>query len=167
MTGLPDGCEFGVHRATPNAHSRHGRAHGERRMSTYEEWSRSGWAAHLPGITDLPAHVAALGDATIPGLAAASAGRVPDRVALSIDGQQITHAELDAGAARVAAWLAARLDPGDRVLLATRSSLGFARCYLGALRAGAVVVLANPGYTAPELAHLVTDSGASIAFADR
>jgi len=27
-------------------------------------------------------------------------------------------------------------------------------------------VLANPGYTAPELAHLVTDSGASIAFAD-
>jgi acyl-CoA synthetase (AMP-forming)/AMP-acid ligase II len=136
-------------------------------MSTYEEWSRSGWAAHLPGITDLPAHVAALGDATIPGLAAASAGRVPDRVALTIDGQQITHAELDAGAAQVAAWLAARLDPGERVLLAAGSSLGFARCYLGALRAGAVVVLANPGYTAPELAHLVADSGASIAFADR
>jgi len=135
-------------------------------MNMYEEWSRSGWARHLPGITDLPAHVAALGDATIPGLAAASAGRVPDRVALAIDGQQITPAELDAGAARVAAWLAARLDPGDRVLLAARSSLGFARCYLGALRAGAVVVLASPGYTAPELAHLVADSGASIAFAD-
>jgi len=135
-------------------------------MTTYEEWSRSGWAAHLPGITDIPAHVADLGDATIPGLAAASAERVPDRVALAIDGQQITHAELDAGAGRAAAWLAARLDPGDRVLLAARSSLGFARCYLGALRAGAVVVLANPGYTAPELAHLVADSGASIAFAD-
>jgi acyl-CoA synthetase (AMP-forming)/AMP-acid ligase II len=135
-------------------------------VNSYEEWSRSGWDAHLPGMTDLPAHVAALGDATIPGLAAASAGRVPDRVALAIDGQQITHAELDAGAARVAAWLAARLDPGDRVLLAARSSLGFARCYLGALRAGAVVVLANPSYTAPELAHLVADSGASIAFAD-
>src|SRR5689334_1391699 len=117
-------------------------------------------------MTDLPAHMAAVGDATIPGLAAASAGRVPDRVALAIDGQQITHAELDAGAARVAAWLAARLDPGDRLLLAGRSSLGFARCYLGALRAGAIVVLANPGYTAPELAHLVADSGASVAFAD-
>ena len=52
------------------------------------------------------------------------------------------------------------------MLLAARSSLGFARCYLGALRAGAVVVLANPGYTARELAHLVADSGASIAFAD-
>ena len=135
-------------------------------MNTYEEWSRSGWTAHLPGMTDIPAHVAALGGATIPGLAAVSADRVPDRIALAIDGQQITHAELDAGAAGIAAWLAARLDPGDRVLLAARSGLGFARCYLGALRAGAVVVLANPGYTAPELAHLVADSGASIAFAD-
>ena len=54
-------------------------------MNAYEEWSRSGWAAHLPGITDIPAHVAALGDATIPGLAAASADRAPDRVALAID----------------------------------------------------------------------------------
>ena len=41
------------------------------------------------------------------------------------------------------------------------------RCYLGALRAGAVVVLANPGYTAAELGHLVADSGAVLAFADR
>jgi acyl-CoA synthetase (AMP-forming)/AMP-acid ligase II len=137
-----------------------------RPMTGYEEWSRAGWAAHLSGVADIPAYVAALGEATIPGLAAASAERVPDRVALAIDGELITHAALNAGAARVAAWLAARLDPGDRVLLAARSSVGFVRSYLGALRAGAVVVLANPGYTAPELAHLVTDSGASIAFAD-
>ena len=135
-------------------------------MTAYEEWSRAGWAAHLPGVKDIPAHVAGLGEATIPGLAAASADRVPDRIALSIDGEQITHAALNAQAARIAAWLAARVDPGDRVLLAARSSLGFARCYLGALRAGAVVVLANPAYTAAELAHLVTDSGAAIAFAD-
>jgi len=140
--------------------------HAGPRVTGYEEWSRAGWAAHLPGVADIPAHVAGLGEATIPGLAAASADRVPDRVALEIDGELITHAELDAGAARVAGWLAARLDPGDRVLLAARSSVGFVRCYLGALRAGAVVVLASPGYTAPELAYLVTDSGASIAFAD-
>src|SRR6516162_11737377 len=139
---------------------------GYERMAGYEGWSRAGWAAHLPGVADIPARVAALGEATIPGLAAASADRVPDRIALAVDGDQVTHAELDAGAARVAAWLAARLDPGDRVLLAARSSLGFVRCYLGALRAGAVVVLANPGSTARELAHLVTDSGASVAFAD-
>ena len=96
-------------------------------MTGYEEWSRAGWAAHLPGVADIPAHVAGLGEATIPGLAAASADRVPDRVALEIDGEHITHAELDAGAARVAGWLAARLGPGDRVLLAARSGLGFVR----------------------------------------
>ena len=95
-----------------------------------------------------------------------SADRVPDRIALSIDGEQITHAALNVAATQVAAWLAARTGPGDRVLLAARSSLGFVRCYLGALRAGAVVVLANPGYTAAELAHLVTDSAAAVAFAD-
>src|SRR5262250_3631422 len=140
--------------------------HADLGMTPYEEWSRAGWAAHLPGVDDIPAHVAALGDATIPGLAAASADRVPDRVALAIDGEPITHAALDAAAAQVAAWLSARLDPGGTVLLAARSSLGFVRCYLGALRAGAVAVLANPGYPAPELAHLVTDSRAVIAFAD-
>ena len=79
----------------------------------------------------LPALVAGLGEATIPELAAASADRVPDRVALALDGEPVTHAELDAGAARVAAWLAGRLAPGDRVLLAAGSSPGFLRCYLG------------------------------------
>src|SRR5208282_3019121 len=62
--------------------------------------------------------------------------------------------------------LARRVQPGDRVLLAAGASTGFVRCYLGALRAGAVVVLANPGYTAAELGHLVADSGAVLAFAD-
>ncbi|MGH3151601.1 MAG: class I adenylate-forming enzyme family protein, partial [Streptosporangiaceae bacterium] len=65
-----------------------------------------------------------------------------------------------------AGWLTGRIRPGDRVLIAAAASAGFIRCYLGALRAGAVVVLANPGYTAAELRHLVTDSGAVLAFAD-
>src|SRR2546428_760224 len=46
-------------------------------MTGYEEWSRAGWAAHLPGVADIPAHVAALGEATIPGLAAAAADGLP------------------------------------------------------------------------------------------
>jgi acyl-CoA synthetase (AMP-forming)/AMP-acid ligase II len=136
-------------------------------MSACQDWSRAGWRAHLPGTTDVPALVGQLGEATIPELAAASADRVPGRVAVAVDGEPVTHAELDADAGRMAGWLARQLRPGDRVLLAAGPSRGFLRCYLGSLRVGAVVVLANPGSTAPELAHLVAHSGARVAFADR
>ena len=136
-------------------------------MNGYMDWSLAGWRTHLPGVADVPAYVAGLGEESLPALAAASASAVPDRVAVTVDGEAVTHAELDEASGRVAAWLARRVHPGDRVLLAAGSSIGFVRCYLGALRAGAVVVLANPGYTAAELGHLVADSGAVLAFADR
>ena len=120
-------------------------------------WSSEGWQLHGGG-------PAVDGD-SIPALAAAAASARPDGVAVSVDGEPITHAELDDAAARIAGWLRRRgLAPGDRVLLVAGSSLGFVRCYLGALRAGAVVVLANPAYTATELAHLAADSGAVFAF---
>ena len=151
-------------------------------MMNGTSWSRAGWRAHLSladaAVGDAAVGAAAVGDAavadlvarlgtaTIPDLAAESAAQFPDRVAVSVDGVPVTHAGLDAAAGRVAGWLAARIAPGDRVLLAAGPGPGFLRCYLGALRAGAVVVLANPGYTAAELAHLVTDSGARLAFAD-
>src|SRR5262249_24313096 len=125
-----------------------------------------GWGPRLRGMGDPPAYVGRLGEATIPELAAASADRVPDRVAVSVDGEPITHAELDAGAGRVAGWLAGRLRPGDRVLLAAGAGLGLLRCYLGSLRAGAAVLLATPGCPAPDLAPLVSDHGARVAFAD-
>jgi acyl-CoA synthetase (AMP-forming)/AMP-acid ligase II len=136
-------------------------------MSGYEDWSATGWRQHLPEAADAGSFAAGLGDETIPALAAASAAAVPGQIALTVDGQPITHAELDDAAARVAGWLARRVRPGDRVLVAAASSLGFVRCYLGALRAGAVIVLANPGYTSAELGHLVADSGTVLAFADR
>ena len=135
-------------------------------MNGYEGWSRAGWRTHLPGVADVPGYVADLGDETIPALAAAAASVVPDRVAVTVDGEPVTHARLDEEAGLVAAWLATRVNPGDRVLLAAGASTGFVRCYLGALRAGAVVVLVNPGYTAAELGHLAADSGAVLAFAD-
>ena len=136
-------------------------------MSGYQDWCLDGWRTHLPGVTDMPGYVARLGGESLPALAAAAASASPDRVAVTVDGEPVTHAELDEASGRVAAWLARRVRPGDRVLLAAGASIGFVRCYLGALRAGAVVVLANPGYTAAELGHLVADSGAVLAFADR
>jgi acyl-CoA synthetase (AMP-forming)/AMP-acid ligase II len=136
-------------------------------MSGYQDWSLDGWRMHLPGVTDVPDYVARLGGESLPALAAAAASAGPDRVAVTVDGEPVTHAELDEASGRVATWLSRRVRPGDRVLLAAGSSIGFVRCYLGALRAGAVVVLANPGYTAAEFGHLIADSGAVLAFADR
>ena len=110
----------------------------------YEDWSLAGWRTHLPGAADLGQFASGLGDETIPALAAAAADRAPYRIAVAVDGEPVSYAELDAAAGRVAAWLTGRVHVGDRVLLLAGSSLGFVRCYLGALRAGAVVVVANP-----------------------
>jgi acyl-CoA synthetase (AMP-forming)/AMP-acid ligase II len=139
---------------------------GEERVSGGEEWSRAGWRAHLPDVSDPGALAVRLGAETITELAEASARRCGDRLAVAVEGEGVTHARLDADGARAAAWLAGRIEPGDRVMLAARTSLGFLRCYLGALRAGAVVVLANPAGTAAEFRHLVSDSGARLALAD-
>jgi acyl-CoA synthetase (AMP-forming)/AMP-acid ligase II len=135
-------------------------------VSFGEEWSRAGWRAHLPDVADPAALVEGFGAETITDLAAASARRSGDRLAVTVDGESLTHGRLDADSSRVAGWLAGRVEPGDRVLLAAGTSLGFLRCYLGALRMGAVVVLANPASTAAEFRYLVSDSGARLAFAD-
>ncbi|HLN70229.1 MAG TPA: AMP-binding protein, partial [Streptosporangiaceae bacterium] len=144
----------------------------------YHQWSLAGWREHLPGVGDaqgskgskgvkgLESFAAGLGGDTIPALAAASAAARPGRVAVTVDGEPVTHAELEDAAAGIACWLARRVRPGDRVLLAAAASVGFVRCYLGALKAGAVVVLASPSYQAGELGHLVADSRAAMAFAD-
>jgi acyl-CoA synthetase (AMP-forming)/AMP-acid ligase II len=135
-------------------------------FSGYRAWSLAGWREHLPAVADVESFAAGLDEETIPALAAASAAARPGRVAVAVDGEPLTHAELDDGASRVAGWLARRVRPGDRVLFAAAASVGFVRCYLGALKAGAVIVLVNPGYTAGEFAHLIADSGAVLALAD-
>jgi acyl-CoA synthetase (AMP-forming)/AMP-acid ligase II len=130
-------------------------------------WSSAGWRVHrAAAVSDGPRARDWAGAATIPELATRSAQRVPHRVAVSVDGQPVTHGQLDAEAKQAAGWLAGRLGRGERMLLAAGTSLGFLRWYLGALRAGVIVVLANPGYTAAELGHLVADSGARLAVAD-
>src|SRR5437879_9010741 len=51
---------------------------------------------------------------------------------------------------------------GDRVALVLPNTPQFLIAFYGALRAGAVVVPCNPRYTAPELAHQRSDSGAAV-----
>lgn len=115
-------------------------------------------------LADLPRWLAA-GD--MPSAFAATATRAPDAPALLLDGGWLTHGELQRRAARVHASLTGLgVAEGDRVVLCGGTSSGLVAGYLGLLRAGAIVVLANPAYTTAELAHLVHDSGARHALAD-
>src|ERR1700684_1806437 len=100
-------------------------------MNEYQDWSEAGWRRHLPGIDDVGSFAAGLGGETIPALAAAAAAAVPGRVAVAVDGQAITHAELDAAAARVAGWLSRRIRPGGRGLLAAGSGGGLGPWFPG------------------------------------
>ncbi|HTZ08386.1 MAG TPA: acyl-CoA synthetase [Acidimicrobiales bacterium] len=56
--------------------------------------------------------------------------------------------------------------PGQRLLWSTRSSVASVAINVAALRAGVVVVPANPEYTARELAHLIGDVRPALAVVD-
>ncbi|WP_091611444.1 AMP-binding protein [Micromonospora mirobrigensis] len=75
----------------------------------------------------------------------------------------LTWSELDAAVDAVAAALAPTgpTDTPGRVAIALPNSVDFVLGYLGALRAGLVAVPVNPGLTAPELRHVLADSGAA------
>jgi long-chain acyl-CoA synthetase len=76
----------------------------------------------------------------------------------------ITYAELDRLSAGFASWLqnTAGLKKGDRVALMMPNILQYPVAICGALRAGCTVVNTNPLYTARELEHQLTDSGAQV-----
>jgi long-chain acyl-CoA synthetase len=73
----------------------------------------------------------------------------------------LTYGELDRLSAAFGAWLQAKqLPKGARVALMMPNILQYPVALAGVLRAGGVVVNANPLYTARELEHQLRDSGA-------
>src|SRR2546430_14066818 len=85
-------------------------------MDSMLEWSRAAWRRHLPNVPDINSFVRELGDGTIHGLAHATAIASPDKVAVRLGDEVITHGELDSLAGRVAA--SPRLHEGGPGLLA-------------------------------------------------
>ncbi len=77
-------------------------------------------------------------------------------------GTTLRYSELDELSRAFAAWLQQKsgLVAGDRVALMMPNILQYPIALFGALRAGMVVVNTNPLYTARELEHQLTDSGA-------
>ena len=91
-----------------------------------------------------------------------------DAPALLTGDAPMSFADLDAGVGRLAAWLrAAGARPGDRV--ASWSAKTRAACLmpLAAARAGLIHVPVNPLLKAPQVAHILADSGAALLLTNR
>ena len=75
----------------------------------------------------------------------------------------MTYGELDQDSAALGAWLQAQgLEPGARVAIMLPNIPQFAVTMAAVLRAGYTCVNVNPLYTARELEHQLTDSGATV-----
>ena len=85
-----------------------------------------------------------------------------DRIAFVQMDTELTYRQLDELSRAFAAWLQrAGFVKGDRFAIMLPNTLQYPIALFGALRAGLIVVNTNPLYTAPELEHQLSDSGAT------
>lgn len=96
-----------------------------------------------------------------------SAGRVPERTALVFRGQAETFAQLDAAVNRAARGLEARgIGKGDRVALLSHNNRAFVVLRFAIARLGGVVTPVNFMLNAPDVAYVLTHSGARLIVAE-
>ena len=96
----------------------------------------------------------------------ASKERYADRIALRCDDLQLTYAEFDAAAARVATLLEqAGIEAGDRVGIMLPNTPAFAIALFGIIYRGAIAVPMNPLLKSREVAYYLSNSGAKAIFA--
>jgi acyl-CoA synthetase (AMP-forming)/AMP-acid ligase II len=100
---------------------------------------------------------------TIPAVVEQAAARHGEREALVDGDTRLTFAELAAAADRAArAYVAAGIEPGDRVALWAPNSGDWVIGALGAFRAGAVVVTVNTRFKGHEAAHVLRTAEARM-----
>jgi long-chain acyl-CoA synthetase len=119
------------------------------------------WLAHyeagVPAEIEIPA-------VTVDGLLREAAKRWPERAALVFFNKRTSYAELDRAVDRFAhALRALGVEPGDRVSLHLPTSPAFVIGFMGALRAGAIVVPMNPLYMPRELADLFEQTSPKVS----
>jgi malonyl-CoA/methylmalonyl-CoA synthetase len=109
-----------------------------------------------------------LAEGSLPRAWAARWAAEPDRLVLAdATGGWWTAGDLERASREAATSLWHRgLRPGARVLISAGTSLSLVAAHVGAMRLGAVVVPANTGYQAAELAHLVADAQPRLAVVD-
>ncbi len=91
----------------------------------------------------------------------------PDALALIDRERRLTYAELDARVSAVAAGLASRTSPGDRIAVWLPKSLEAVVLIFAISRAGAIAVPVNPVLRAQQVGHILADSGASVLITHR
>jgi long-chain acyl-CoA synthetase len=90
----------------------------------------------------------------------------PERIAITCAGRHMTYAQIDAGAAQVAAGLASLgIAPGEKVALSCPNVPWFPLAYFGILKAGGVVVPLNVLLRPREIAYHLKDSDAKALLA--
>jgi long-chain acyl-CoA synthetase len=93
----------------------------------------------------------------------AAFNKYPDRIAFENMGARMTFREVDAQSKYFAAYLQSDLGlkQGDRIAIQMPNLLQFPIAFIGALRAGLIVVNTNPLYTPREMEHQFKDAGVS------
>ncbi|MFF7338400.1 amino acid adenylation domain-containing protein [Streptomyces sp. NPDC008163] len=107
-------------------------------------------------------------DATLHGLVERQAARTPDAVAVRSRAEQLTYAQLDEEAERVAAGLRARgIGPGSVVAVCADRSSALVTALLGVLKTGAAYLPLDPGLPDERLRFMLTDAAARLVLTDR
>lgn len=84
---------------------------------------------------------------------------------VELGGQRVTYRQLWDRSARVAGGLRRRgLRSGDRVAIRLPNGLDWCLAFFGAQMAGAIVVPVNTRFSEPEVAYVISDSGAAFTF---
>lgn len=95
------------------------------------------------------------------------ARRFASRPALEADSRQLSYADLDRAANRIAHQILASCGPGEgRVALIFRRASSLVPALLGVLKAGKVYVPVDPSYPATRVAYILGDSDASLVLTD-
>jgi len=135
------------------------------------------WLAHYP--SDVAHELVPPPFETLPGLIATAVAEYGDTIAFTqcmpngMNGS-LTYREVDELSDAFAAYLREEvgLGAGDRVAVQMPNCLSYPVVAFGVLKAGCVLVNTNPLYTASEMTHQFSDSGATVLviidmFADR
>jgi len=95
------------------------------------------------------------------------AAAVPDRTALTYEGEHFTYAQLDAEANKVAHFLDdVGIAPGDHVALFLKNSVEHVTSILGLIKVRAVPINVNYRYTPAELEYIFTNSDSAAVIVE-